>query len=265
MPEITYPNNIDLSPIKYIRSYITSPGFKKRLRNISDLKQRKSYQSSAIKHINDNVTIKQSDRKFTNKLKTMAAEVVHALSFRKIINPETLKSLNEKVIPTSYYPLYNTIYIDKNESTSKVSPSLGSTLAHEYGHKVNPSNDVINYRSNPTNAPQEYVDIHRRKKIDFKNNHHDAAYSETYSDLMGTRYNLFESGIFDSRLNQIFTKEHYQKYKQYLKKNNLHNRLMEQFSENDFILLMNEVAQNNLQQENKNLYAKAGKKLTLKT
>lgn len=97
-----------------------------------------------------------------------------------------------------------------------------------------------------------------------KLNGHDASPSESYADLIKLRYDLNESGIFDSRTINTFTKEHLLKFKQ-SKYYNENKRLFNNFTDDQIIQMMNEVAQNNTSQDNQNLYAKAGKKLTLKT
>lgn len=61
---------------------------------------------------------------------------------------------------------------------------------------------------------------------------------------MATRWDLFKNSIYDSRDTVPFTKRDYNQYKNYLKENKKHNRLIEQFKEKDFIDLINKVAYN---------------------
>lgn len=70
---------------------------------------------------------------------------------------------------------------------------------------------------------------------------HDAMPMESYADLFQMRKMLYDQKIFDSTKSGIkFTKKHLEKFK----KNN-HIRLQDNFSDEDIIWMMNNVAQNN--------------------
>lgn len=90
---------------------------------------------------------------------------------------------------------------------------------------------------------------------------HDAQPAESYSDLIAMRDMLYRAGIYDSRkANNVFMKEHLKAFKDI----NPNFRLFKYFSDDDIITMMNEVAQNNISQDNQNLYAKRGAKLVPK-
>ena len=91
-------------------------------------------------------------------------------------------------------------------------------------------------------------------------NGHDASPSEAYADLVKLRYDLFESKIFDSRTTDIFTKDHLLKFKK-SKQYKENKRLFNNFTDDQIVQMMNEVAQNDTPQDNQNLYAKNGSKL----
>lgn len=260
MPTIKHPKTININAIKYLREYVQSEGFKKRVQNIQDLQQRNDYYKSAINHINQNINIINTDRSILNQLKYAGANILNALTFNQLYDRNHLQKIDNSVNTTSYDPRTQTIYFDTSQDYSDRIP--GSILAHEYGHLINPSNDMINYRNPSTNAPLEYQKIIYDKENSIKHNHHDEVYDEKNSDLLATRWNLFSSKIFDSRNTNAFTKEHYKRYKEYLSKNNFRDRLLEQLSEDNFIKAINEIAYNSLQSNNQDLFY-AGKGLKL--
>ena len=76
--------------------------------------------------------------------------------------------------------------------------------------------------------------------------HHDAIPSESYADLFQMRKMLYDQKIFDSTKAGIkFTKEHLDKFK---KKN--HIRLQDNFSDDDIIWMINNVASNRTHTDN---------------
>ena len=105
--------------------------------------------------------------------------------------------------------------------------------------------------------------INMFKRMFYPNvNGHDANPSESYADLFKFRYDLYESGIFDSRTTELFTKDHLNKFKQskYYKKN---KRLFDNFSDDNIVTMMNTVAQDNSNNQSYNdvSYARSGLKL----
>ena len=90
---------------------------------------------------------------------------------------------------------------------------------------------------------------------------HDASPSESYADLFLLRKKLLDSGVYDIRkANNPFTKQHLEQFK---KKNKDKIRLFDNFSDEDIIWMMNNVAQNNMNNNNQNQYAKQGGKMNI--
>ena len=79
------------------------------------------------------------------------------------------------------------------------------------------------------------------KKTKSTDSEHDAKPEESYADLFSFRTALFELGIYDSRDTLPFTYDHLRKFKESGK----YNRLLENFSDEDIIWMMNNIAQNN--------------------
>ena len=83
------------------------------------------------------------------------------------------------------------------------------------------------------------------------------------ADLLKLRYDLYNSGIFDSRSGDWFTRDHLKQYLQYQQeKGNFipDNDLFKNFSNDEIIDILNYVAQNENQSNNSNIsYAKRGR------
>ena len=232
MPEMDIEEGINIAPIKYIHSYLNSPGFRKRLQLIKDDDTRSAYYNSIIDNMSQPIKVVNRDYNPINKILGFFNNKFWAKNF-----------------PTSYSSRTGYITLgDYDTVVSSTAPDKDFLLAHEYGHKIDPTDQAIPFFFNPytnkSRAPQEYLTIHKRKNVD-RDNIHDSAYTETYADLMATRYDLYKLGIYDSRNARQFNEQDYNKYIDYLKSNNLHNRLSEQFDKDDFIELINTIAQNN--------------------
>ena len=238
----------NIQPIHWLHSYYNSPGFRQRLSYINNPKERQQYASNLAKYANEDVSIIQSQLGFLPSLKQFGKTLYEFFTFNPGNYKDTLRTA-----PTSYLDNFKTIVINKDENFSDLSPDKEFVLAHEYGHKVNPTDRGYIY-SNPSSAPKEYQALHSKK---INPNKHDAAYAETYSDLTATRYDLFKNNIFDSRSTKVFTEDHYNKYIDYLKKNKKQNRLVNQFPKDVFIQMMNEIAYNPIT-NNQPSYAKQG-------
>lgn len=80
---------------------------------------------------------------------------------------------------------------------------------------------------------------------------HDGSPSESYADLFLLRKKLLDSGVYDSRkANNPFTKDHLDKF---IKQNKDKIRLFDNFSPEDIIWMMNNVAQNYKKIKNPNI------------
>lgn len=230
-------DNVNIDPIHYIHSYINSKGFRKRLSNVPANKRFK-YHKSITNNANEDVTLIQTYPEDKSTLGAMGNAI------RGIFNSKYLHRYD-----TPGYDINKqTIVVPKKESEfTKGAPDIDAILAHEYGHKIDPTDRKVQYNEK-SKAPQNYLEIHNRKKADTK---HDKSWSETYADKTMTMYDLFKAGIYDSRSEEDFTEEQYDEYIKYLKKNNKHNRFIEQFDKEDVIKLINTVAQNNTNNYNR--------------
>lgn len=87
---------------------------------------------------------------------------------------------------------------------------------------------------------------------------HDGAPTESYADLMAFREALYRHKIYDStKANNPFTKEHLNEWKKLRK----HLRLFSNFTDEQIIQMMNDIAQNNMESSNPIYYAKNGIKI----
>lgn len=265
----------------FIFSYVKSPGFMERLQKalpyLRQYEQNPVYNYPKDRDLYDNT---YEIRINPNKIYT------------KLDSPKGIGAYFERKTNTVYLP--NKIY-DEN----RVLEDYGNTAAHEYGHAI--SNSIVPQLKSISNTSRlfpeldlsssvstykfKYADIfpHFRRSYsylkllsqmsdedrkfyekypdsiyDISSLTHDANPDESYADLMALRYDLNETGIYDSRkANNIFTQEHLDKYK----KLNRRNRIFDNFTDEDIIKMMNEIAQNNTSQDSQPLYAKRGDKL----
>lgn len=89
-----------------------------------------------------------------------------------------------------------------------------------------------------------------------------ASPQESYAELINLRESLYRNGIYDSRkANNPFKREHLNEYK---KKVSDYNMLFRNYTDDQIVEMMNEVAQNKVNQDNQNLYARKGIKLISK-
>lgn len=268
----------------FVSSYAQSPGFKERLQKA--LKYLKQYeQNPRYNHYPKNLSYTSQDYIYGIKL-----------------NPYVIKTKYDSDDGAYFNEQTNTVYIpDQNYDDDRVLEDYGNTAAHEYAHSlsahITPYLEVSSnfYKTHPSfkkfdhsykntfNYP--YIFPHFRNSKSYQqmlniftdpetlagyerdpnlvysetSTTHDASPDESYADLMALRYDLMINNIYDSRkANNIFTKEHLDKYK----KLNRRNRIFDNFTDEQIIQMMNEVAQNNTLSQN--LYAKKGIKLVPK-
>lgn len=261
-----------MTPQEFATSYILSKGFKDRFEKHK--KQFRDYLMPELKSYHKNP-------KFILKL-----------------NQKRVK--NARVVPYEPEPGFGASYSGGNVNTVYLPNGFKDSEPHEFGHVVESAitpyiqydfptgrktDEVFNMSRGSLNGnvytysypifkksksyqamKNEYPDFESTRSYyyvttkDSKYNGHDAAPFESYADLFRLRYDLNELGIFDSRTTNIFTQEHLNKFKKskFFKRN---KRLFNNFSDQDIITMMNEVAQNNTSQYDQNLYAKKGAKL----
>lgn len=136
-----------------------------------------------------------------------------------------------------------------------------TTAAHEAGHIKSPyERTIINEDGSmsQTVMPQYFQDILKTGKvIKDQNIEHDSQIRERYSDLIGTRANLYKLGIFDSTdPNAVFTPQMYQEYKNKVGK--MGDRFLEMFNQDNFIKAINDIAMNDVQNTESQYAANGG-------
>lgn len=135
------------------------------------------------------------------------------------------------------------------------------TTAHEAGHIKSPyERTIINKDGSisQTVMPQYFQDILKTGKvIKDQNIEHDSQIRERYSDLIGTRANLYKLGIFDSTdPDAIFTPQMYYEYKSKVGK--MGDRFLEMFDQDNFIKAINDIAMNDVQNTESQYAANGG-------
>jgi len=155
---------------------------------------------------------------------------------------------------SQYHSEINTIVMDNiTDKAKKELDKIGynSVKAHELGHselKGAPLNrkdqdelfDRLKaYKFDVDLTKEDINDIKNRAKGEYNNVHHDLRPQENKSDLNGLRFLLKKEGIYDAG-KENFTKEHLKK----VKNNFFKKRLQENYTDENLIWLMNNVAQN---------------------
>lgn len=177
---------------------------------------------------------------------------------------------------SSLYPNQNIInYGWYNDKKSDGFVNRESLFAHELAHYIDyllsTNKEIRNYtESYPIFRRNKMLQVllndkYHKDEWDVAKNHpnslsderHDFKPEESYADLISLRDQLYRAGIYDSRkANNPFTKKHLESFKEL----NPNFRLFNYFSDNDIIIMMNEVADNGYQ-ESDIQYAKFGRKL----
>ena len=174
-----------------------------------------------------------------------------------------------------------------------------NVAAHEYGHALGDVLKVVNARTGEpirdewrTNQNIVYEQIipqfrQNRAYLNFLENENRPRYfnphspfyrdrdnilyhemweadpRESYAELIKLRESLYRNGIYDSRkANNPFKREHLNKYKE--KVGRKYDTLFRNYTDDQIVEMMNEVAQNKVNQDNQNLYARKGIKLISK-
>ena len=220
-------------PKKFLTEYLNSPKYKERLKSSGynveqELNQRKQNLKDA--------TVYQEHQGFFESLADFRFPPEKGSYYDNNTNsvnldyPETVKGWNE---------LYKGIL--------KV-PSKKEVEAHELGHAIVSANgySVNNYdNANLKNRSTNRKDV----------NSHDKMSSENKADLDAYRYTLKQEGLYDAG-KEIFTKEHLKKQS----KSTIKNRLLRNYSEEDLIWLMNNIAQNEKSQDREVQFSQQGGK-----
>lgn len=228
---------------EYISSYYNSPGFVRRLNN------RQTYMS-----LPQNTIVKRNPLQINGYHMAKPTEDQQNAYYSK----------------NGYIVLGN----DMDNIDKSIVPNVGSAVAHEGGHGLERSLSLINSSNfqdvkgsytdyipvlRKSKAYQRYVD--KLKKVTspsvlnkqlsspslYWNNAseaHDAMPGESYGDLNALRYDLYNNGIYDSRERDTpFTKQMLEQYKKKAMKGEK-SRIFRNFSDDDIIFMINNVAQN---------------------
>lgn len=225
-------------PLRFVRSYYNSPGFKERFHN----NVLREFKESEIDEYPE----------FTTKILYK-----RPLRFKKIVHDtESSYDEDDHIVRLSKPDKFTQLDGYNNEY---------DILAHELGHAVENSIDLYGqdkYSKVPYGRYAYVPYIFRNNKyyksilnnLDSQNSltfllhpmylyeqYHDAQPTESYADLMALRYMLNRYNIYDSRkANNPFTQKHLDK----IKKINPKFRLFDTFNDKDIIEMMNTVADN---------------------
>jgi hypothetical protein len=134
-----------------------------------------------------------------------------------------------------------------------------STLAHEFSHasgSLQPDHAKSSNLSLNQKELQEFQNRNKLNKVDpnslpirdYMNWTHNTMQQEPKADMDALRYRLKTDGLYDTGT-QTFDKKILQKAKERYKDDNIVNRLFKNFSDDDLLYLMNNVASNKQQQQ----------------
>lgn len=207
------------------KSYIKSPKYKERLKSsgYDNIDKEIKYR---LNNINNTETIYQ------NGIPSLLEQI--KLKFQNIPYSESgsiYDKNNKKVI------------IDKKQSKNEKVP-IKSIEAHEYAHsELDPNKENYDYRNigikNTRLNTYDNLNLkHRIKKEIYEKNSHNSFPDENKADLNAFRYELKD--LYDAST-EDFTKEHLKKSKN----STIKKRLLKNYSEEDLIWLMNNIASTN--------------------
>lgn len=163
----------------------------------------------------------------------------------RLNNLNSTKVVNTPGGGSEYKSRTNTVDIDKKD-LAKYKVNLGDLYAHELAHPAgadvytkNPNlgmNSNDNMLINSVNKLSNYQGSDVQKQ-------HDAHSRELKADMDNLRYNLKQSGIYDTGT-QNFNQDYLNKAKQKFGNDGNFKRLQQRLSDKDLIMLMNTVADN---------------------
>lgn len=249
--------------IDFVQNYYNSPGFLQRFDN---------FQKNILPRYSSNRDITTIG--YDDKIRVQKKPLI----FNQIFRDRGLFGLenNGQYLPNGNIIIGDTQFDSTNPFylTGEAGYGYDDVLAHELGHAVD--NSIKLYKTEsllnkeypmPGNYYSDLYPIFRNNKqykqvlktlndsekslwlkmpsITGAEEWHDARPSESYADLMRLRYLMQKKGIFDStKKDNVFTKDHLDKFKKSVK---ITPRLLNNFSEDDIIWMMNNVAQNDKQ------------------
>lgn len=172
----------------------------------------------------------------------------------RIANIKPVTTSVDNLIGSQYNAPNYTVFYNPKDAAEYGFPKQ-STLAHEYGHSFGASQGK--YLANPnlelnqremdafsTRNKLRFADtsaMTEQQKLDLE---HDSRPSESKADLDALRFRLFKDKIYNTGTEQ-FTPELLKQAKDKYKDDNIVNRLFQNYSDEDLIYLMNNIAKNN--------------------
>lgn len=274
-PEVAI--NAAKSAIDFVNKYYNSPGFNERFRRVTS---------------DSNNFLNSQYNPTASYWKDDGWENTSKMSWQIKRTPLKIGKINPVPEPNAYYN-YETgdILWGDNSTPTVVGMNWNTIMAHELGHALDKAIKVSNKSIGPRlhedagehgftysnlhpilrkSKPYQYIrntmDRRDAKEYDrYPNTYvggfnmgeisHDARPEENYADLFAVRKLLYDQGIFDStKSGQVFTKKHLDAFK----KNNK-SRLLDNFSDDDVIWMINNVASTNNKKDSDLLYAANGK------
>lgn len=225
----------------YVKNYLNSEGFKERFERTKNLELKNYINSKYDRH---------SGFEYRRNYNTMLLKYLPQIEVYDVDGFEN----NGSFVPWR-------IELGKQDNRD-----YDTVLAHELGHAVDTGITLNTGEQYSLTLPtlrrnkkyQENIDFYNKngmrssvKKYDLDpysfpyEIHHDAMPGESYGDLLATRYWLDKIGIFNSnKKGAIFTNSDYEKVKK--QKNIPFNvkRFLENFSKEDYIYSINNIASN---------------------
>lgn len=227
-----YPEGGDIQPRQYTESYIQSPLYRKRL------------ESSGYSDIENEIK-----RRLEN------VQTVGITDQQKYPNMFEQQYMNQTGKPFSlsgseYNPEIHNIVYDAQQA-KRIGATRNEVLSHELGHaELSKGIDPDINRLNEYDKNQ----LLNRLKPTVKDKH-SLIPDENKADLNSLRYQLKNQGIIDTGQQDI-TKEYLDK----VKSSFIKDRLLKNYSEDDLIWLLNNIAMNKQKRQN-NLLAENGSQL----
>lgn len=269
--------SVDSESVEFLNSYFNSPEFDRRFKDMNAEKFHKEKYNGELEILEYLPIHKENTRRAYEEYQP------HVLK-------EDPNFIGSRVSNNVFNPIfgapYNTnIVLSEPQSKRYGIPLEDEILPHEYSHTARDLTDreefYISLYSNQdySNYRKEYDDYAKKEgyfsgqeifpydskislsmfmkdsnipKMGKKENLHDLAPNEIYSDLNALRYNLFKEKIFDIREGDM-TDEQYEKMLKNpkIKNSYMFKRLKKHYpNKREFLRIMNEIAQTNQQDDN---------------
>jgi hypothetical protein len=191
---------------------------------------------------------------YLNRLTTQGNANPLELINARLANLKGTDYLEDDFLGSAYQPGNYTVVVNPKQSAEDGMP-VRTVASHEFSHVVGASQD--GYMKNPylelnTNEMNAFSSRNRLRNVDTKGMTeqqkldviHDSRPSESKADLDALRFRLYEDKIYNTGT-QEFSPEILKQAKEKYKDDNMINRLFQNYSDDDLIYLMNNIAKNN--------------------